>query len=83
MNRPRHALVGLLTLALGLGVTAAVGAPGAGAATPRVTPDPSTSPFTSKTSFCTKDTTKHTGLKATAPGVTADSIKMVAIEAPL
>jgi len=83
MNRRRHAFVGLLTLALGLGVAAGVGAPAAGAATPRVTPDPSTSPFTSKTSFCTKDTAKHTGLKATAPGVTADSIKMVAIEAPL
>ena len=83
MIRPGHALVGLLTLALGLGVTAGLGATAAAAAAPRVTPDPSTSPFTSKTSFCTKDTAKHTGLKATAPGVTADSIKMVAIELPL
>ena len=83
MIRPRHALVGLLAFAIGLGVVADVGAAAAGAAAPSVTPDPSTSPFTSKTSFCTKDTATHAGLKATAPGVTADSIKMVAIEAPL
>jgi hypothetical protein len=48
-----------------------------------VTADPSSSPFTSPTQFCTKDTAKHTGLKASAPGVTANSIKVAAIEAPL
>jgi len=64
-------------------VSAGVGTTGAGASAPRVTPDPSTSPFTSKTAFCTKDTAKHTGLKATAPGVTADKISVVAIEPAL
>ena len=48
-----------------------------------MTPDPSTSPFTSTTAFCTKDTAKHTGLKASAPGVTADKISVVAIEPAL
>ena len=46
-------------------------------------PIPPTSPFTSTTSFCTKDTAKHTGLKASAPGVTADKISVVAINAAL
>src|SRR5262245_2038382 len=82
-TRVRYGLVGLLTFVLALGATAAVGATSAGAAAPRVTPDPQSSPFTSKTAFCTKDTAKHSGLKASAPGVTADSIKVVAIEAPL
>ena len=45
-----------------------------------VTPDPATSPFTSTTAFCTKDTDKYTGLKATGTGVTADKISVVAIE---
>ena len=77
--------IGALVAALSLGVAgAAVGATGAAApAAPSVTPDPSTSPFTSSTSFCTKDTAKHTGLKATAPGVTADKISVVAIEPAL
>jgi hypothetical protein len=68
-----------LTFALVLPAIA-VAAPAATAAT---TPDPASSPFTSKTAFCTKDTAKHSGLKASAPGVTADSIKVVAIELPL
>ena len=79
----RRPLVGLLVAALSLGVSAGVGTTGAGASAPRVTPDPPTSPFTSKTAFCTKDTAKHTGLKATAPGVTADKISVVAIEPAL
>lgn len=79
----RRSVVGLLVAALSLGVTAGIGTTGAGAIAPRVTPDPSTSPFTSPTAFCTKDTAKHTGLKATAPGVTADKISVVAIEAAL
>src|SRR5450759_2838445 len=83
MVRGRRVLVGLVVAALGLGATAGIGSAGTGAAAPRVTPDPSTSPFTSQTAFCTKDTAKHTGLKATAPGVTADKISVVAIEPPL
>jgi len=83
MVRGRKVLVGLVVAALGLGATAGIGSAGTGAAAPRVTPDPSTSPFTSQTAFCTKDTAKHTGLKATAPGVTADKISVVAIEPPL
>ena len=75
--------IGALVAALSLGVTAGVGASSAGAAAPTVTPDPSTSPFTSTTAFCTKDTAKHTGLKASAPGVTADKISVVAIEPAL
>ncbi|MEX1007924.1 MAG: ABC transporter substrate-binding protein [Acidimicrobiia bacterium] len=78
MIRARRLLVGLLVAVLSLGVTAA-----AGASMPRVTPDPSTSPFTSTTKFCTKDTAKHTGLKATAPGVTADKISVVMFEPAL
>jgi hypothetical protein len=80
--RARYGLVGLLTFALALS-TIAAGAPAAGAAGSPVTADPASSPFTSKTAFCTKDTAKHTGLKASAPGVTADSISVVAIQAPL
>jgi ABC-type branched-subunit amino acid transport system substrate-binding protein len=83
MIAARRAVVGVVVAALGLGVLAAAGATGAGAVAPTLTPDPSTSPFTSTTSFCTKDTAKHTGLKATARGVTADTISVVAIEAPL
>ena len=79
----RRGLVGMLTLVLGLGVTAGVGVTPAGATAPGVTPDPTSSPFASATSFCTKDTAKHTGLKASAPGVTADSIKVSVIMAPL
>jgi ABC-type branched-subunit amino acid transport system substrate-binding protein len=67
--------IGALVAILTLGLTAGVGV--------GVTPDPATSPFTSTTSFCTKDTAKHTGLKATAPGVTADKISVVAIEPAL
>ena len=80
-------LVGVVVAALSFGVLGAASATSAGAAAPsvapRVTPDPSTSPFTSTTSFCTKDTAKHTGLKASAPGVTADKISVVAIEPAL
>ena len=76
--------IGALVAALSLGVAGAtVGANGAAAAAPLAAADPSTSPFTSSTSFCTKDTAKHTGLKATAPGVTADSISVAAIEPAL
>ena len=75
--------IGALVAALTLGLTAGVGASSAGAVAPTVTPDPATSPFTSTTAFCTKDTAKHTGLKATAPGVTADKISVVAIEPAL
>ena len=75
--------IGALVVALSLGITTGVGASSAGAAAPRVTPDPSTSPFTSTTQFCTKDTAKHTGLKASAPGVTADKISVVMINAAL
>lgn len=92
--RSRYGRVGLSTFALALALSGiAVGcgnksdkpnaAPAAGAAAARVTADPASSPFTSKTAFCTKDTAKHTGLTASAPGVTADSISLVAIEAPL
>ncbi len=80
-------LVGVVVAALSFGVLGAASPTSAGAAAPsvapRVTPDPSTSPFTSTTSFCTKDTAKHTGLKASAPGVTADKISVVAIEPAL
>jgi hypothetical protein len=82
MIAARRTVIGVVVAALSLGMVAA-GATNAGAAAPSVTPDPSTSPFTSTTSFCTKDTAKHTGLKASAPGVTADAIKVVAIEAAL
>jgi hypothetical protein len=82
MMRGRYGLVGPLTFVLVLTTTALVGATPAAAAA-KVTPDPASSPFVSQTAFCTKDTAKHTGLKATAPGVTADSISVVAIEAPL
>jgi ABC-type branched-subunit amino acid transport system substrate-binding protein len=78
-----HGTIGALVAALSLGVTAGVGASSAGAAAPSVTPDPSTSPFISPTAFCTKDTAKHTGLKATAPGVTANKISVVAFEPAL
>jgi hypothetical protein len=93
--RARYGPVGLLMFALALsaiGVGACGGdddsdkpnaAPAAGTAPSRVTADPASSPFTSKTAFCTKDTAQHAGLKASAPGVTADSISVVAIEAPL
>jgi Periplasmic binding protein len=92
----RRSLVGVLVVALSLGVLGgcagsgahrAGGTTGAGAAgprvAPRVTPDPSNSPFISPTAFCTKDTAKHTGLTATAPGVTADKISVVALEPAL
>jgi ABC-type branched-subunit amino acid transport system substrate-binding protein len=79
----QRVLAGGVVLALGLGATAGVGATSAGAAAPRVTPDPQTSPFTSTTSFCTKDSAKHTGLKATAPGVSATTISVAAIEPAL
>jgi ABC-type branched-subunit amino acid transport system substrate-binding protein len=75
--------IGALVAALSLGLTAGVGAGSAGAVAPTVTPDPATSPFTSTTAFCTKDTAKHTGLKASGTGVTADSISVVAIEPAL
>ena len=75
--------IGALVAALALGLTAGVGAGSAGAVAPTVTPDPATSPFTSTTAFCTKDTEKHTGLKATGTGVTADKISVVAIEPAL
>ena len=52
-------------------------------AAPEVTADPASSPFTSTTAFCTEDTATHEGLEASAPGVTADSISVVAIQAPL
>jgi Periplasmic binding protein len=95
--RARNTPVGLLTFALALALSAiGLGAcsgnsnkPNAATATstvapaPRVTADPASSPFTSKTAFCTKDTAKRTGLTASAPGVTADSISVVAIEPPL
>ena len=93
--RARTTPVGVLTFALALsaiGLGACSGnsnKPSAAPATststpaPRVTTDPASSPFTSKTAFCTKDTAKHTGLTASAPGVTADSISVVAIEPPL
>jgi hypothetical protein len=80
--RARYGLVGFLTFALALSFIA-VDAPVPGAAASRVTADPESSPFTSTTAFCTEDTAKHTGLKASAPGVTADSISVVAIQAPL
>jgi ABC-type branched-subunit amino acid transport system substrate-binding protein len=83
MHRVRRALVGLTIVATGAGLTGVLGTGAARAAAPSVTPDPSSSPFTSATQFCTKDTARHTGLKATAPGVTANSISVVAIEAPL
>jgi ABC-type branched-subunit amino acid transport system substrate-binding protein len=83
MIRVRRVLVGFLVAALSLGATAGVGATSAGAGVPRITPDPSTSPFTSTTAFCTKDAAKHTGLKATARGVTAHTISVVAIEPAL
>jgi len=79
----QRVLVGLLVASLGIGALAGIGAPAASAAAPRVTPDPSSSPFTSRTTFCTKDTAKHTGLKASAPGVSADKISVVAIEPAL
>ncbi len=75
--------IGALVAALSLGITAGVGASSAGAAAPGVAPDPSTSPFTSTTAFCAKDTAKHPGLRASAPGVTADKISVVAIEPAL
>jgi hypothetical protein len=86
-------LVGLLACALALS-TVAVGAcssdskqpnvaSAASSAGSQVTADPASSPFTSKTAFCTKDTAEHTGLTASAPGVTADSISVVAIQPPL
>lgn len=91
--RARNAPVGLLTfavLAICLGACSSTSKSQNAAPTtsttapaPRVTPDPASSPFTSKTAFCTKDTAKHTGLKASAPGVTANSISVVALEAPL
>jgi ABC-type branched-subunit amino acid transport system substrate-binding protein len=80
MVRGHRVLVFLLTGSLGIGALAGIGAPAASAAAPRVIPDPSSSPFTSRTAFCTKDTAKHTGLKASAPGVSADKISVVAIE---
>jgi ABC-type branched-subunit amino acid transport system substrate-binding protein len=83
MVRVQRLLVGLLVTSLGIGTLVGIGAPAASAAAPSVTPDPSSSPFTSKTAFCTKDAAKHTGLKATAPGVTANSISVVAIEPAL
>jgi hypothetical protein len=60
-------------------------APATDAAAPaaQVAPDPASSPFTSKTAFCTEDTETHTGLTASAPGVTADAISVVAIQPPL
>lgn len=88
----RNGLAGLLTFTLVLSAIAVAcggksdqptAAPTAGTEAPQVTADPASSPFTSKTAFCTKDTEKHTGLTASAPGVTADSISVVAIEAPL
>jgi ABC-type branched-subunit amino acid transport system substrate-binding protein len=93
--RARNAPVGLLTFALalsaiGLGACSssskksnAAPTTSTAPAAPQVTPDPASSPFTSKTAFCTKDNAQHTGLTASAPGVTADSISVVAIEAPL
>src|SRR5262245_30566583 len=83
MIAARRTVVGVVVVALSLGVFAAGGATSAGAAAPTVTPDPSASPFTSTTSFCTKDTAQHNGLKATAPGVTADKISVAAIEPAL
>ena len=95
--RARYAPVGLLTFTLALslvGLSACGGdddsnqpktAPASNSTSPaaKVTADPASSPFTSKNAFCTKDDAKHTGLTASAPGVTADSISVVAIEAPL
>jgi Periplasmic binding protein len=93
--RGRYGLVGLSTFALalstiGMGACGSSGksdkpdaAPAADTGAAEVTPDPASSPFTSTTAFCTEDTAEHTGLEASAPGVTADSIKVVAIEAPL
>ncbi len=90
----RRGLVGFLALALALSAIG-VGAcssdsdppdaapPASSAAAARLTADPASSPFTSKTAFCTKDTAEHTGLTASAPGVSADSISVVAIQPPL
>jgi hypothetical protein len=83
MSVGRRTLVGFVVAALSFGTTTAIGDAGAGATARGVTADPSSSPFTSTTAFCTKDTAKHTGLKATAPGVTAKTISVVAIEPPL
>jgi Periplasmic binding protein len=90
----RRGLVGLLTFAsalsaIGVGACSSDSDPpdaapsASSAATPRATADPASSPFTSKTAFCTNDTAQHNGLQASAPGVSADSISVVAIQAPL